>query len=141
MSRTILLIEDEEAQRELVKRVLETRGYELTDAANGQEGIRKLSAGDYDAILLDLRMPQGSGEIVIQWIIANRPELRPRILVMTGDLLSPGLEAFLERVQVPMLPKPYMLADLVQAVAKIAPPDPPERVEPGAKKKQGIANH
>ena len=71
-------------------------------------------------IITDLRMPGGSGEFVIQWILANRQHLRSRVLIVTGDLLSPGLEAFLEKVQIPMLPKPYLLADLIQLVEGIA---------------------
>ncbi len=117
--RTILLVEDDTAQRELVRRVLEPRGYELAEAATGEAAVELLSHKDYAAILLDLRMPGGSGEWVIQWILTNRPHLKPRILVITGDLLSPGLDAFLERVQLPMLGKPYLLGDLVAAVEKI----------------------
>ncbi len=136
MSRSILVIEDEQSQRDLLRQVLESRGYEVTDADSGQDGIQKLTAADYDGILVDLRMPHGSGEFVIQWILNNTPLMRCRILVITGDQLSPGLEAFLERVNVPMIAKPYLLADLLHAVAQVAPPEPPTQIEPGAAKRQ-----
>jgi CheY-like chemotaxis protein len=115
----ILLIEDDDAQRELVRHVLEPHGLEIREAENGAAGIRALGETEFDAILVDLRMPKLSGEFVIQWIVANRPDLRDRILVITGDLLSPGLDAFLDTVQVPMLAKPYLLNDLVEAVKKL----------------------
>ena len=118
--KPILLIEDEPAQRELVRHVLEPRGFEVTEAQNGREGIAHLERCEYAVIILDLRMPGGSGEFVIQWILANRIHLRSRILVCTGDLLSPGLEVFLSRVQLPMLPKPYLLGQLIEAVERIA---------------------
>jgi CheY-like chemotaxis protein len=118
--KPILLIEDEQAQRELVRHVLEPRGYEVTEAQNGREGIAYLERREYAVIILDLRMPGGSGEFVIQWILANRIHLRSRVLVCTGDLLSPGLEVFLSKVQLPMLPKPYLLAQLIEAVERIA---------------------
>ena len=126
--RPILLIEDEQAQRELVRTVLEPRGFEVTEAQNGGEGIAHLERQEFAVIILDLRMPGGSGEFVIQWILANRIHLRNRVLVCTGDLLSPGLEIFLSKLQLPMLPKPYLLAQLIEAVERIAdgfgPPKP-----------------
>ena len=114
------MIEDESAQRELVRHVLEPRGFEIVEAQNGVEGIRCLEGREFLAIILDLRMPGGSGEFVIQWILANRIHLRSRILVVTGDLLSPGLEMFLSKVQLPMLAKPYLLTQLIEAVEAIA---------------------
>jgi len=115
----LLLIEDDAAQRELVHHVLEPHGFEVQEASTGDAGIKKIQETAFDALLVDLRMPKLSGEFVIQWVLANRPELRERILVITGDLLSPGLDAFLGSVKVPMLAKPYLLSDLVEAVKKI----------------------
>jgi CheY-like chemotaxis protein len=120
VKRPILLIEDEQAQRELVRHVLEPRGFEVTEAQNGAEGIAHLERREYAVIILDLRMPGGSGEFVIQWILANRIHLRCRVLICTGDLLSPGLEVFLNKVQLPMLAKPYLLGQLIEAVEHIA---------------------
>jgi len=115
----ILLIEDEQAQRELVRHVLEPRGFDVAEAKNGREGIALLEKREFAVIVLDLRMPGGSGEFVIQWILANQIHLRSRVLVVTGDLLSPGLDVFLNKVEVPMLPKPYLLAQLIEAVERI----------------------
>ena len=119
MKLPILLIEDEQAQRELVRHVLEPRGFDVAEAKNGREGIALLEKREFAAIVLDLRMPGGSGEFVIQWILANQIHLRSRVLVVTGDLLSPGLDVFLNKVEVPMLPKPYLLAQLIEAVERI----------------------
>jgi CheY-like chemotaxis protein len=104
----------------LVRHVLEPRGFEVTEAQNGAEGIAHLERREYTVIILDLRMPGGSGEFVIQWILANRIHLRNRVLICTGDLLSPGLEVFLSKLQLPMLPKPYLLGQLIEAVERIA---------------------
>ena len=130
LNKSILLVENEPAQRELVRHVLEPRGCSITEAGDGAAAIKELATGTFAAILLDLRMPHASGEMVIQWVLANRPEVKPQILVVTGDVLSPGLDAFLDRAQIPMLCKPYLLADLVSAVEKIiarAPAEPSRR--------------
>jgi CheY-like chemotaxis protein len=115
----VLLMEDDAAQRDLVSHVLEPLGFEVHGAETGECGIRAIQDQDFQAILVDLRMPKLSGEFVIQWILANRPRLRERVLVITGDLMSPGLDAFLSTVEVPMLAKPYLLDDLIKAVRKI----------------------
>ena len=104
---------------QLVHHVLEPHGFEVQEASTGDAGIKQIVATAFDVLLIDLRMPKLSGEFVIQWVLANRPQLRDRILVITGDLLSPGLDAFLASVKVPMLAKPYLLSDLVDAVKKI----------------------
>ena len=100
--------------------MLEPRGFDVTEARNGREGIAFLEQKEFAVIVMDLRMPGGSGEFVIQWILANRIHLRSRVLVVTGDLLSPGLEVFLSKVELPMLSKPYLLAQLIDAVERIA---------------------
>lgn len=115
----ILLMEDDTAQRELVRHVLEPLGFEVVGAETGEAGIEKIQTDEFDAILVDLRMPKLSGEFVIQWILANRPHWRDRLMVITGDVLSPGLDAFLGAVDVPMLAKPYLLSELVVAVRKL----------------------
>ena len=130
--KPILLIEDEPAQRELLRHVLEPRGFEVTEAQNGREGIAHLERCEYAVIILDLRMPGGSGEFVIQWILANRIHLRNRVLICTGDLLSPGLEIFLSKLQLPMLPKPYLLGQLIEAVERIADGFGPSKPASGA---------
>ncbi len=120
MNLPVLLIEDEQAQRELVCHVLGPRGFDVTEAKNGREGIACLERKEFAVIITDLRMAGGSGEFVIQWILANRIHMRSRILVVTGDLLSPGLEIFLSKLELPMLSKPYLLSDLIAHVDRIA---------------------
>lgn len=124
MGKSVLVIEDEPAQRSLIREVLQPHGYELFEAENGEAAIRQLVRADFNAILLDLRMPGGSGEFVVQWILANRPYLKPRVLVVTGDVLSRGAQAFLNKVQLPLLAKPYNVSELVKAVEKMMGGEP-----------------
>jgi len=64
-------------------------------------------------------MPGENGEVVIQWILANRNHLRSRVLVVSG-LLTPADELYLAQVEMPVLTKPYLITDLVQTVTKLA---------------------
>jgi CheY-like chemotaxis protein len=118
--RSVLLVEDVAAQRDLVRQVLERREWTVTAVGDGRDGISCLQERDFDAILLDLRMPVCSGEFVVEWVLKNRIHLRSRIIIVTGAALSQGLAAFLKHLEIPLLPKPYSLNQLISAVEAIA---------------------
>ena len=61
MAKTILIVEDEEAVRELEKFILEQQGYDVMEARDGLEGLAKAEFRKPDLILLDLMMPDVSG--------------------------------------------------------------------------------
>ena len=61
MAKTVLIVEDEEAVRELEKFILEQVGYEVMEARDGLEGLTKAEFRKPDLILLDLMMPDVSG--------------------------------------------------------------------------------
>jgi len=61
MPKSVLVVEDEEAVRELEKFILEEHGYEVMEARDGLEGLTKAEFRKPDLILLDLMMPDVSG--------------------------------------------------------------------------------
>ena len=125
--KRILVIEDQAEVRKLIQSILATQHYDLVAAADGRTAIQHLAQRDFDAILVDLILTDVRGEMVIQWVLSNRPQLKPRILVTTGAVLTSGLEAMLESLKIPILRKPYnknQLVAAVESVANAAEPDP-----------------
>ena len=61
MAKSVLIVEDEEAVRELEKFILEQYGYDVMEARDGLEGLTKAEFRKPDLILLDLMMPDVSG--------------------------------------------------------------------------------
>jgi DNA-binding response OmpR family regulator len=61
VAKTILIVEDEEAVRELEKFILEQQGFDVMEARDGLEGLAKAEFKRPDLILLDLMMPDVSG--------------------------------------------------------------------------------
>ena len=57
MAKTILVIEDDKFLRELITRKLLNEAYEVSEAVDGEEGIKKIKEGKPDLILLDLILP------------------------------------------------------------------------------------
>jgi len=69
----ILVIDDEDALRIGVKRILEMEGFDVETAENGTEGIKKGIANDFDLAIIDLKMPDLSGIEVLREIRQVRP--------------------------------------------------------------------
>ena len=63
---SLLVIDDEEQMRRLLRVTLESAGYKVIAAASGKEGIQLASANRFDAILLDLGLPDGDGVDVLR---------------------------------------------------------------------------
>lgn len=83
IEQKILLIDDSLSIRKFVGRMLETAGYEVDTAVDGEEGLRKASAKNYRLILTDLEMPKLNGYEVIQ-ALRSRPQTQQTpIIVMT----------------------------------------------------------
>ncbi|MFO0773769.1 MAG: Hpt domain-containing protein [Nitrospiraceae bacterium] len=80
---TILLIDDSLSIRKFVARMLESAGYVVETAVDGEEGVRKASANPYRMIITDLEMPKLNGYEVIQALRARPQTQTTPIVVMT----------------------------------------------------------
>ena len=83
----VLVAEDEHELRELVARWLESRHYQVAEAADGQDAIDLLEAGfDADVILLDLAMPRMDGRTFLDWLRASPRHRHRHVIVASGYL-------------------------------------------------------
>ena len=84
MTKRVLIVEDEEAVRELEKFILETQGYEVMEARDGLEGLAKAEFRKPDLILLDLMMPDVSGGRMYDEMMSHPATSGIPIIVVTG---------------------------------------------------------
>ena len=83
----ILVVEDEHELRELIAQWLETKGYVVTQAADGQDAVELLEAGlEPDVILLDLSLPRMSGREFLQWMRAQPKHEHRHVIVASAYL-------------------------------------------------------
>jgi two-component sensor histidine kinase len=83
-TRRVLYVDDDEGLRSLVRRALERRGYAVTLASTGEDGLAALQAGEIDLIALDHYMPgQGGFETLLQ--IRKLPDPPPIVYVTGSD--------------------------------------------------------
>ena len=116
----LLLIEDERSVMDFIRIALERHGYACTTANSAAEGIRLLENSGFAGIISDMRTPGGaSGADVHEWILAHRPQLRDRMLFITGDTVNEDTMNALLRTGVPYIEKPFRVTELMVTVEKI----------------------
>lgn len=115
----ILVIEDEASVRAFLRAALERHGYRVVPAASGTEGLRLLEAESYLGVISDVRMPGGvNGADVHHWICSHRPEMRSRIIFITGDTASEETFSMLKSSGAPCVEKPFRARQLTSMVEK-----------------------
>ena len=82
MQFNILIIDDEKNIREGLSDALELEGYNTVVAENGKLGLERIAKGDIDLVITDLRMPELSGEMVLEKVVAENPSIP--VIVLTG---------------------------------------------------------
>lgn len=83
----VLVVEDEHELRQLIAQWLETRGYHVTEAADGADAVELLEAGlEPDVILLDLTMPRMNGRQFLDWLRASDKHAHRRVIVASAYL-------------------------------------------------------
>lgn len=113
--RTILVVEDEPAVRELTSRILEGRGYDVVSADSGPAGIEACARDDtIDLVITDVVMPGMSGPEMAVEIGARKPELA--VLYMSGYTDDFVARAAIAEAGTPVLEKPFTADALLAAV-------------------------
>jgi Response regulator containing CheY-like receiver, AAA-type ATPase, and DNA-binding domains len=112
----VLVVEDDEAVRHVVQRMLELQGYTVHTARCGGEALRvaREQEGQIDLVMTDVILPEMSGPTVVERLRTEWP--LPKVLFMSGyateevvkrGLLSPGTA---------LLRKPFTLEELARTV-------------------------
>jgi PAS domain S-box-containing protein len=119
-AETVLLVEDEEAVRQLVRRILEGRGYKVLLARHGGEALEFIHQADQpiDLLLADAVMPVLSGPELLRRAIALRPQMK--LAIMSGYTDRPAVTG------VPFIGKPFTPAELERRVREILASDGPK---------------
>lgn len=110
----ILLIEDEKKQSEFIQRALEQDYYKVDAVYDGKEAIDRVEVRDYDLIIVDLNLPQVSGEDIVKRI--RELKLKTPVLVLTANDDTNMKVANLDNGADDYLTKPFALDELLARV-------------------------
>jgi two-component system NtrC family sensor kinase len=115
----LLIVDDEPEVGALLADILRRDAAEIEIAASGQEALQLMSNREFDAILTDLRMPEMDGPELYRQIEQRWPRRARLVVFITGDALSPTVQAFLAGTGQPYLEKPFVPAEVRKVVQEI----------------------
>jgi CheY-like chemotaxis protein len=116
----ILVVEDEEVLLSFLKTALERGGIKVVGAGSGEEALSVLEGREIAGIVSDLRMPgEIGGAEIFDWVSTNRPELRPRFLFITGNVMDQYAVEVRERTGALFIQKPFRISLLIELIQKI----------------------
>lgn len=103
----ILVVDDNENNRDLFTRQLQREGYQVTTATNGKEALEMIKTGEYDVVLLDLIMPELDGYQVLKQIKNDKKwQYIPVIMISASDEIDQVVRC-IEIGAEDFLPKPF----------------------------------
>ncbi|WHZ27502.1 MAG: Response regulator [Nitrospira sp.] len=116
---SVLVVDDQDQVRQLIRDTLEQAGYEVAEARDGKEGLDRYRARSTDLVIMDILMPDQDG---LEAIMAFRREFPDtRVIAMTGGSDATGILNFLDVAKMlgarRTLQKPFELKVLLDTVA------------------------
>jgi len=123
---TILIVDDESNIRLMCRTALESEGYLIAEATNGQEALLALAGRKFDLMVLDLNMPVLGGIGVLEQVKTMQATQKPRVLVLTAYGSIPAAVRAVRLEAIDFLEKPVTPDKLRSAVARVLAEPLPE---------------
>ncbi len=125
MRDRILVVDDEPALRRTLERALGSMGYDVVSVGDPHLAYELLDAAEYELVVLDIHMPQMSGDTLAIALLRRWPKLVGRVLLMSGDPWALRADWPEELRRCPLLVKPFTLDGLAALVrTTLAAPAP-----------------
>ena len=112
----VLVVEDEPTVGGLIADVLRDEGMRVDVLRDGESALDLAEHEEYDLVICDLKMPGMDGQKFFQSLGKRRNPLQRRVLFVTGDVVAPRTQEFLERHRLPYVAKPFRVEELSRAV-------------------------
>ncbi len=114
--RKALVVDDEESNAALVRRVLAGAGYDVESTTLSRRALVMIERTAYDCVVADVKMPELSGQELYGRVCQIRPEMARRFVFITGDIDGEDTRQFLEETRCSYFMKPFNLEKLTAAV-------------------------
>jgi len=119
----VLVVDDDDDIRDVLRRVLEGAGHDVASASDGRDALRQVRSEGTDVVILDILMPVKEGIETLQELLVEFPKLG--VLAMSGGGLLPS-DDYLSSARLfgaaRSLAKPFDLEELLQAVDDLFDP-------------------
>lgn len=123
--RSLLLVDDESTLRSALRRFFMRRGWQVTEADDGEHARELLCSATangerFDAVLTDVRMPRLSGMDLHALVAEADAALASRFIFSSGDTDDDETAGFISRTGCPVITKPFELSALLLVVERVA---------------------
>jgi DNA-binding NtrC family response regulator len=116
MSEKVLLIDDEQDFLDIMSERMQARDIDVTTASSAKDALDLVESGGYDAIILDLQMPEMDGLQALERIKAINPNLQ--VILLTGHAtVEKGVQA-IKMGATDVVEKPANIAVLIEKIKK-----------------------
>ena len=116
----VLIVDDEPSICKALQIALRRAGFDTRVAESGDAALDKLRSEHFDAMIVDLRMPDLRGDVLFELASAIQPQLRHRTVFITGDITDRA-ERLIGACGCPMLRKPFDLVDAIDTIRALTP--------------------
>jgi len=125
----VLFVEDTEINRRVVREMLRAGGIEMEEAEDGVAGLEAIETGDYDLILMDLRMPRMDGLTAIRKLRARTDHKADLpVIVITADAGSTIDQDCRDAGADDLILKPVSMVALFEAIGRLLASGDPGQV-------------
>ena len=115
---SVLIVDDEASIGEGLRRLL-SRSYDVAAVVDGAAALEVLSRTTYDVVLCDMMMPRMSGMALYRRVLESTPKQAQRFIFMTGGTFTAESREFLDKVEQPLLEKPFRRSDVLALIDEI----------------------
>ena len=123
-----LVVDDEESNAALVRRVLAGTGYDVESTTLSRRALVMIERTAYDAVICDVKMPELSGQELYGRVCQIRPEMARRFIFITGDIDGEDTREFLDQSRCSYFMKPFNLERLTSAVDMLTGSRAPDNI-------------
>jgi DNA-binding NtrC family response regulator len=121
--KTVLVVEDEKALREGLRRLLSRQDYNVLTAENGLEALNIVGSNTIDVILCDLKMPVMGAIEVLEKVGASCPEVP--VIIVTGQGTPENTLECMRKGAYDLITKPFRIGDVLSIIKRAIEKLPP----------------
>ena len=121
--KRILIADDFQSGRKVLREMLELQGYACQEVENGSEALKAIETERFDLVITDNQMPVMSGLQLLQCLAERTEEQRPPAIFLTGRLSDQLSKAAQAAGASTVMQKPYKDNELISEITRILEPD------------------